>query len=101
MHMAHDDIFTSTLKCYQHISRSHMAQSKPVGSRLRLVCTGRSSIQVHESHPTHGESGARVNLKSVPQMCKKYWEGINFLIENYRIIKSLSLEDTSKIKSNL
>lgn len=70
MHMAHNDIFTSTVKCYQHIPRSHMAQPKPTGSRVRLVYTGSSSIQVHESSPTHGESGARVNLKSVPQMCR-------------------------------
>lgn len=78
-----------------------MAQPKPVGSRVRLVYTGSSSIQVHESNPAHGESGARVNLKSVHQMCAKYWEVTNFLIENYRIIESLRLEDTYKIKSNL
>lgn len=83
MHMAHDDIFTSTLKCYQHIPRSHMAQPEPVGSRVRLVYTGSNYIQVQESNPTHGESGARVNLKSVPQMYAKYWEITNFLIENY------------------
>lgn len=70
MHMAHNDIFTSTLKFYQHTSGFHMAQPKPTGSRVRLVYTGSSSIQVLESSPTHGESGARVNLKSVPQMCK-------------------------------
>lgn len=69
MHMAHYDIFTSTLKCYQHVSRSHMAQPKPVGSRVRLVYTGSSSIQVRETNLTHGQSGTRVNLKSVPQMC--------------------------------